>query len=414
MGTVQKVGIGLLAALALVWAVSPVARAQTEPARLPESESAAADRAALDEPTPSAAWVEPDPLAPVLRPYRDLQSWLANEANFELELGYTAVFQWADDVADDTHTLLSGSYDVAGLWTPIDDERWGVGQLGLLVEGGQVISHREDEDLSANVGSAFGINDDFDNTDIAVTELWWAHALFEERLVVTVGKIDQTVFFDTNRIANDETAQFLATPLVNNPAVAFPDNGLGANVTVQATDWLYVMGGLGDAKAVADESGFNTIDGDELFYAGEVGVTVEPFDRPGTYRVMGWASEGEDGTDGSGVAVSIDQELLADGLVAFGRYGAGDEQMTDFEQFASAGVGFEGPLGKTGDLIAVGYTWGRVSGDEETEQLIEAFYRMQVTDTLALTPDVQFIVDPAGRVDEDAVTVFGLRLQATF
>lgn len=52
-------------------------------------------------------------------------------------------------------------------------------------------------------------------------------------------------------------------------------------------------------------------------------------------------------------------------------------------------------------------------GDDQ-EQLIEAFYRAQVTETIGITPDVQVIVDPAGRADDDAVVVLGVRLQAVF
>jgi hypothetical protein len=173
-------------------------------------------------------------------PYRDAQAYLAEQWNFELELGYTLIYQYASDVIDPSDDLLSGSYDIAGLWTAFDDDdgKWGRGQLGLLVEGGQIISHNDDEDLSANIGSALGVNDDLDNTDIAVTELWWSHAWADEQVVLTLGKIDQTVFFDTNRIANDQTTQFLATPLVNNPSVAFPDNGLGVNLTLWPTEQL--------------------------------------------------------------------------------------------------------------------------------------------------------------------------------
>ena len=310
--------------------------------------------------------------------------------------------------------LLSGSYDFAGTWTLIDDATLGLGTLGFLVEGGQILSHNRGEDLSANVGSIFGINDDLDTTDIAVTELWWSHTLLGESLIITLGKLDQTVFFDANAIANDETAQFLATPLVNNAAVAFPDNGLGANVMLAPADWLYVTAGFGDANAIATHSGFNTLEGDDLFVAAELGFTPEIDGLGGgNYRVLGWHTHSGD-ADGAGFALSFDQHATAQ-LVPFFRYGCGDDEVADFEQFVSAGLGVEAPFGRTDDLFAIGLAWGDPSDDElDEETLFEMFYRIQLLANVTLTPDVQLILDPADSDDDGPVVVGGLRLQATF
>jgi porin len=37
------------------------------------------------------------------------------------------------------------------------------------------------------------------------------------------------------------------------------------------------------------------------------------------------------------------------------------------------------------------------------------FYRFQLTEQLAITPDIQYLVDPALDPDEDNLWVFGLR-----
>lgn len=44
----------------------------------------------------------------------------------------------------------------------------------------------------------------------------------------------------------------------------------------------------------------------------------------------------------------------------------------------------------------------------------ELFYRLYLTKSLAITPDVQLIIDPALNPDEDVIGVFGLRVRLTF
>jgi len=41
----------------------------------------------------------------------------------------------------------------------------------------------------------------------------------------------------------------------------------------------------------------------------------------------------------------------------------------------------------------------------------EAYYRFQLLEMLAITPSVQFLVDPALDPDESAIWVFGLRVR---
>lgn len=370
------------------------------------------------QPSRSDAASSPNPGADPIAALRRARDGVAEATGLNVEAGYTLIWQWADPVNDGRNTLLTGSFDLAGTWTPPGDLDESLGHAGFLVEGGQILTGDANEDLSANVGSGFGLNDDLDNTDIAVTELWWTLPAGRwldrepDALTLTVGKIDQTVYFDQNAVANDETTQFLATPFVNNPAIAFPDNGLGANMRYQMNEAIYLTAGLGDADAVAKRSGFNTLDADHLFVAAELGADLRLFDQPGRYRVTLWHSDPSDAGSGAGIAFNFDQHL-SEQLLAFGRFASADDGPADFDAFAAAGLGITGPLGRADDLFAVGYAWGRPTGGDDTEQLIETFYRLQLTDWAALSPHVQVILDPASGTEDTAVTA-GARLQVGF
>ena len=336
----------------------------------------------------------------------DWRSKLSEDHNLSFELGYTLIFQGASRYVDRSPALLSGSYDFGLTWQVIPE-----GEFNFVLEGGQIISNNRHEDLSGNIGSSLGINDDLDNQDAVLSEVNYTHAFDDDQLIFTIGKIDQSAFFDANEIANDETAQFLATPLVNNMAIAFPDNGLGFNVLFNACENFYITGGMGDSNADARESGFTTLEGD-YFYGGEVGF-INTSKLPGTYRLTFWHTQTPD-ENGSGIAVSIDQHIT-DNLVLFGRWGDADKDVSDFETFASAGIGITCPLGRENDLAAIGIAWADPSDNTlGKETIVEAFYRYQLNDLMHLTPGIQAVIDPADAPESDTVYVFSLRLQTTW
>jgi len=99
-------------------------------------------------------------------------------------------------------------------------------------------------------------------------------------------------------------------------------------------------------------------------------------------------------------------------------------------QFYSFGVGGKGIVAsRPDDRFGVGWYYSRFSDDLKNnlrvlrrglrnEQGVEAFYNIQVTPAVTVTPNLQVIVDPAARgpnpASEDYALVFGVRLQMDF
>ena len=63
------------------------------------------------------------------------------------------------------------------------------------------------------------------------------------------------------------------------------------------------------------------------------------------------------------------------------------------------------------DLIGVGFNWGETPGSDQ-QITWETFWRFQFAQNFAITPSVQYLVDPVGNPDN--VWLFGLRLRLTF
>lgn len=68
-----------------------------------------------------------------------------------------------------------------------------------------------------------------------------------------------------------------------------------------------------------------------------------------------------------------------------------------------------------GELVGIGVKWGKPSKNELREQYTsELFYRFQVSQNLAITPDLQLIINPAENPKDDTIAVFGLRMRLVF
>lgn len=375
------------------------------------------------------------------------------ELGVEVALGATQIYQQNVHGGVSTHDRrgrYSGSYDLV---LSADMERLlGIegGSISMLAEG----SWPRDEGIDEiSVGSFTGINADAGGRrSLDVTEFWYEQHFADETLFVRLGKLDLTcgfacrgcpVSFDGSAFANDETAQFLNDALVNNPTIPFPDNGLGVVIHWNPIDWWYIGVGAADAQADARETGFKTAFNDEdyFFYALETGVTPQLASAngplQGAYRVGVWYdpqdkarfSDGSTKRDDGGIYFSCDQAVLKEnadeqdsqGLGVFARVGwSSSEVEPEATFFWSAGAQYQGLIAnRDDDVVAFGVAQATFSDKsdvaEDAETVFELYYNAAVTGWLALSPSVQYVMDPAGAdTDVKDATIIALRAQITF
>jgi len=105
-------------------------------------------------------------------------------------------------------------------------------------------------------------------------------------------------------------------------------------------------------------------------------------------------------------------------LLPFLRYGysdSGSSGPASIEQMVNGGLAIDDIFGQSMDRIGIGLTWSRPSnGDLDDQGAVDAFYRVQVTPEIALTPTVQMVIDPVRNPDEDVVWVLGIRSRFAF
>ena len=225
--------------------------------------------------------------------------------------------------------------------------------------------------------------------------------------------MDVTDYLDVYGHINPWTS-FQNLSFLTNPTIPAPNHGLGAAFGAMATDNFYVVGGLADTNGDPTEPGdwFDTFFSDnEYFYHLEVGWTTSKdriyFDN---IHLTGWYADDRVNAgveSGKGLALSASW-FVNDTWMPFFRAGYSDGGGALMEATASAGVGYY--FKETKDLFGFGLNWGRPPQSGLDDQYTaEIFYRLQLTQNMALTPDVQLIIDPALNPQESSIWVLGLR-----
>lgn len=242
------------------------------------------------------------------------------------------------------------------------------------------------------------------------------------RVQLIAGKLDLSDFFDTNAVANCEIAQFLPDSLVNNPAIAFPAQGLGAAVRVAPAEWVYFQAGAGDARSPGTTTGFETAfhGGSRAFSIAELGLSPVLCGRKGNYRLLAWqnALAGADGGGRVGMGVSFDQELSGR-VTVFARWGHEPAAGAAVRNFWSCGGQLSRPLpGRDDDTVAAAVAQAIPAAGRRAaraaETLFEAYYSAFISDHLRLGPHVQVILNPGGSAGRSPAVVLGFRVVVAF
>ena len=328
----------------------------------------------------------------------------------EIGAGATFVYQFTDkangdDLSQNSEDVGDASYSVdLELSKEFDD----YGKALILFEAGEGAGVEDELKVFSNVN--------FDATggdsNLGVVEGWYEQYIGPATL--RFGKLDPTYLIDNNDYANDEASQFLGRIFRNNPVVAFADNGAGLRLALSPNDLVdiesIVMDGDGDWEDLFEDS----------FFAGQINIKPNLFDRSGNYRFYGWGSDREhtkwdDVTRTKernyGFGLSFDQEV-SNNLGIFARYGWQNPEVylngEDFslEQSYSVGMRVAGSSwNREDDFFGLAFG-GVIPSDDykksnstlkaDTEHHLEAYYSYKVNDHLTVSPDIQVIWDPYG------------------
>lgn len=324
-------------------------------------------------------------------------------------ISYSIVYQGASDSFGADHAA-GGRFQFISRWTPVWRDTGHPGTFTFKVENrhrfSDVSLQRFHNDLGIAASTAFSYSD----FGWGVLELNYKQEFFDQRFAVQFGEIQPITYLDRYPLVSPQSA-FLNQSFSYNPTIAIPAAGLGAVVGGRLWNQVYFTASATDANASNATFGWDTmVDYNEFFTHLELGWDFDGTEwTQDNVHVTLWHVDDRSAAgkpEGWGVAFSFAHEFGR--WVPYLRGGYSEDGGVHFERMVSAGFGykFDGRKG----LVGFGSSWGQTPRPEPHDQFTtEVFWRIQVTQTFELTPDLQMVFQPAYNPNADVVAIAGVR-----
>lgn len=351
-------------------------------------------------------------------PFKDIEDGLnklQNETGLKLGFAYTMLFQQASAGPGD-RSAAAGDIDFLVNWQLIGRDTKNVGELNASFEYRFQIGSQVPASLGPTIGTLIPTTNGFSERPPIVKELYWNQRLLDGALRLVAGRIDMENYVGGQRMQSANTF-FLNKAFSSNPAIAYPNIGLGAGGAVLPNDWLYISGGVADANAKTTQTGFNTaFDTGQLFSFVEVGILTDlPDLGKGRQRLAVWNIDARPQAgrpSDEGISLTLDQDFGQD-FTAFIRLAHSKGTVTNVEWLAEGGVGLKGVIGNEGDFTGLGLAYAQPPAGR-AETILEFFHRFQLAPRTQFTLGIQGIFNPSNAPQDSALAVFEARLRFTF
>ncbi len=362
----------------------------------------------------------------MLKPWYDLKTDLYERHGARFGISYTIFYQKASDHVGPEDDAASYDLNIDGAWTCRGRGTGSPTTLGFAVlRRDSLRTDIPPLTLFTQIGSLYSTGAGYSEADASLSELWLQQKFRNNfgDFGFRMGNIFPITAYNYFPFKNFRT-DFVDFNHVSNATIPLPDYGLGAFVMYRPRPNVYLRLGAHDANAEVGKFGFDNWEG-ELFTIFEAGfdpgfMPREPGRPPfGDIHVSIWHQDeldeaGDD--DGWGIAGAAMQRFGR--FTPFLRYGYADggaNGPTPAKHMANVGLVIDGIFGQANDRIGVGYTWSDPADQALDDQsTIDAYYRVQVTPEIAVSPTLQVIFDPVRNPDEDTVYVWGIRSRIEF
>lgn len=352
-----------------------------------------------------------------LQPWFDFKGRLNERYGLQFGAAYTALYQGVNDAP-------SGAEDEAGVGIARMFGRWTLLGRGTENHGSLVFSvdnrHRLGTDIAPgglgfNVGYLGVPGTLFSDVGTVLVDLNWQQALNDGRSGFVIGRYDPSDFMDVLGYANPWTT-FQNLSILFNTSIALHDSSAGFAIGHFFTDQWFGLVTVNDGNGTISDVGIFE-DGAEFFTQAEIGWTPSKDQRYfRNIHVTGWHTDDRDKTaveESWGFTVAANWTSEDKLWMPFLRSGWSEGSAPLMN--ATATIGLLHYIAHRSDLVGVGANWGNPSDTSLRHQYTgELFYRVQLAQNLAITPSIQWLIDPALNPDENMITVFGLRARMAF
>ena len=348
---------------------------------------------------------------------------LTEKHGFSLSVDYSAAFLGAneslgDDRASGGMVRFFGSWDLVGRGTK------NIGAFVWKIEHRHAYTHVAPSGFGFNLGCVGLVEPPFSDQGTRLTNLYWRQRLAGGRVTLLGGFLDATDYVDVYSLASPWTGFLNFAFSTGTTTLAVPnDAAFGIAAGAMLTDNIFLIGSLSDLNADPTDPG-ETVDSffsdHEYFKSIEIGWTTAQ-DRiylDNVHLTLWHADERVEAAQPSGWGANFSwTTYLAGKWMPFVRAGYADDGGSLTQKSVSVGLGYQPNPGK--NLLGIGLNWGQPNEDTwgqalDDQYTAELFYRWQISKAIAVTPDLQYIKNPALDPATSSIWVFGLRVRGAF
>ena len=367
-----------------------------------------------------------------MNPWYEWKDKLQKEHGLSFGVEYNTTYLRSSDRLPGTDKDASGGiFRLSGVWEAFGRGTAHPGNLSFLIERTDEFSNTGPSALLGESLGYAGISSlPYNDDGWRLNTLYWDQKFQGGKFEVVGGYLDISDYVDVFPLVSPWTDFFNYAFSIGVGALDLPSDGaLGFAGAAWLTDDVYVMAGFVDENADATDplEGFNTFFNDNEYFKhieiGWTGASQEAYFLNNVHLTLWHADEREElgVEDGWGGVLSFNH-TIGDKWLAFVRTGWAEDSGSLLERSVSIGGGYTpggmATLG-SGSQLGFGANWGRPNDalfgtDLDDQYTLEAYYRVQLSKELAITPSVQLLIDPALNPDEDRIWVGGVRARLAF
>ncbi len=367
---------------------------------------------------PADPLIQPDPLAPIMRPVDKLADKSAQSLRLKFGVSYTFLNQYATITPDSVrHNQFSGRLDFTGAWAAYEHGST-AGSISLLVRSGTNIGISQQFNLSDRLGSGLYLNclqGGGPQEPITLNILYWRQDFLYHRLSFYVGKIHPNEYVTLSMFNNDERSQFLNGANDGNDAVASDGTyAAGAAVEFQATRHFFVHAVAVDTEG-AQQRNIETLADRKYAEGVELGWSSGTLgEEYRLYRGGFWRDDTKNNGSGYGGGFEFDHEL-SNGWTPFGRFAFGTSKGTAIKDIYGLGLARVRPFGRRGDMFGAAFNYSQPNlPGKRHESVFETFYRLRLTQSVKIGPDLEVSIHPTYATKAYTTTLLGARMEVVF
>jgi len=349
------------------------------------------------------------------KPWYDTKKRFNEEHDFQYSFDYNLLSQGISDSIGTEDGATSGVLRAYGTWVLTRQDDKDFGRLIYNVNHRhKVFSDIAPAELAGQAGYIGVTGTLFSDVNLVLIDLNWQQSFNDGNTGLIAGRFDPNDYMGVLGYANPWTA-FSNVAILLNPSVAFPDGSLGVGAGHRFSEQWYVKGSINDANGViTDLKAFKG--GAEFFKWAEIGWTPAPDQHYLTnIHAVAWHVDERESAgipSAHGFMLGASKTTDDQRWMGFVRAGWSKGSAPIYNETYSLGVVRR--VRRNSDEVGIAVNWGDPPDSSLGSQTTgEFFYRLQLSQGIAITPSVQLLKDPALNPTEDTIWVWGIRFRLT-